>query len=82
MSGQLDGNVLAGVLAGNLSGDPTLTMGRCLGCGDVSPLALAMVWVKKNHSFIVRCHICDAVLMIAIEKPGGTTLTTPGVELQ
>lgn len=81
MSAELDGNVLAGVLAGNLPGDPTLTMGRCLGCGDVSPLAMAMVWVKKNHSFIVRCHVCDDVLMIAIEKPGGTTLTTPGVEL-
>ncbi|MEP6480007.1 MAG: DUF6510 family protein, partial [Rhodoglobus sp.] len=75
------GNVLAGVLSGSFDVDPTIELGRCLGCGDVSPLAMAMVWVKKNHSFIVRCHVCDEVLMIAIEKPSGATVTTPGVEL-
>jgi hypothetical protein len=67
MTAHLDGNALAGPLSEMFSADMTMATGRCAGCGDVSPLALAMVYLKPN-TFIVRCHICDSVLMTLIQS--------------
>ncbi|MDQ1572918.1 MAG: hypothetical protein QOH44_477, partial [Actinomycetota bacterium] len=46
MMSHLDGNAIAGPLSEIFGADMTMASGRCGGCGDVSPLAMAMVYLK------------------------------------
>lgn len=70
MSGHVDGNVLAGPLSEVFAIDVTTAAVQCAGCGDVSPLAEAMVYLKPR-AYIVRCHLCDSVMLTIIQ--GSTT---------
>lgn len=67
MTAHVDGNALAGPLSEIFSVDMTTASGRCAGCGDISPLALAMVYPKPK-AFIVRCHVCGEVLMTLVQS--------------
>jgi len=78
MSAHLDGNALAGALSEIFVADMTSAMVRCSSCGDVSPLALAMVFVKPK-TYIARCHVCDAVLMTMQSSSRGDRLDLAGV---
>ena len=77
----LDGNVLAGPLAGLFSFDPTMASTRCNGCGAVSVLAAAMVYMDAMGS-VARCADCDTVLLTVVESEGRVWLTTPGLALE
>jgi hypothetical protein len=74
----VDGNVLAGPLSEIFSADMTTAMGRCAGCGDVSPLAMAMVYVKPG-AFIARCSQCDTMLLTLIQSSGENRLDLGGL---
>jgi hypothetical protein len=74
----IDGNVLAGPLSEIFGADMTAAMGRCAGCGDVSPLAMAMVYLKPN-AFVVRCHVCDTMLLTLIQSSGANRLDLAGL---
>jgi len=74
----IDGNVLAGPLSEIFSADMTTAMGRCAGCGDVSPLAMAMVYVKPG-AFVARCHLCDTMLLTLIQSSGTNRLDLAGL---
>jgi ribosomal protein S27E len=67
MTSHVDGNALAGPLSEIFLTDMTSASGRCAGCGDISPLAMAMVYTKPK-AFIVRCHVCDSVLITLIQS--------------
>jgi urea transporter len=67
MAPHVDGNVLAGPLSELFSADMTSAFGTCIGCGDTSALALAMVYLKPK-AFVVRCHVCDSVLLTLIQS--------------
>lgn len=67
MTSHIDGNALAGPLSEIFATDMTAAVGRCAGCGDISPLAMAMVY-QKPKAFIVRCHVCDSVLLTLIQS--------------
>lgn len=62
----LDGNVLAGPLAELFAFDATMASTRCGGCGAVSVLATAMVYMDAMGS-VARCADCDTVLLTVVE---------------
>jgi hypothetical protein len=74
----VDGNVLAGPLSEIFTTDMTTAMTRCAGCGDVAPLAEAMVFVKPG-AFIARCHLCDTMLLTLIQSSGQNRLDLGGL---
>jgi hypothetical protein len=61
----VDGNALAGPLSELFRDDMTTAMGRCAHCGDISVLAVAMVY-DAAPGWCVRCHVCDDVLMTLV----------------
>lgn len=61
----LDGNVLAGPLAGLFAVDLTAASGRCAGCGEHAMLARAMVYADAM-GYVARCASCDAVLATVV----------------
>jgi hypothetical protein len=65
----LDGNMLAGAFADVFTFDVTTASARCAGCGAVSELATAMVYVSDAGS-VARCAGCDAVLTTMVQGDG------------
>jgi hypothetical protein len=78
MTQRLDGNSLAGPLSTLFRFDPTVAMERCNGCGDVRSLAASIVYASEMGT-VVRCAMCDGVLMVFVQTPNGTYLSTQGL---
>jgi hypothetical protein len=74
----VDGNALAGPLSEIFTVDMTTATGTCASCGDSSPLAMAMVYPKPN-TFIVRCHVCDSILLTIIHSSRETRIDLNGL---
>jgi hypothetical protein len=74
----VDGNALAGPLSDIFSVDMTTASGTCGSCGDVSPLAMSMVYLKPK-TYVVRCHVCDAILLTIIQSSGETRIDLTGM---
>jgi hypothetical protein len=74
----LDGNVLAGPLAELFAFDATMASTRCGGCGAVSILATAMVYLDAMGT-VARCADCETVLLTVVTQQGRTWITTPGL---
>lgn len=66
----VDGNVLAGLLAGVLEGDVTTLMGVCAGCGAVAALAETVVEIDEAAA-IVRCRSCTHTLLTVLQDERG-----------
>lgn len=75
----VDGNVLAGPLSELFNVDMTSAEGRCIGCGDESELARAMVY-ESGPGLVVRCSRCGDVLMIVVRGEHGMRLTLSGLD--
>lgn len=73
MGTHLDGNAIAGALSEIFTVDMTTARSHCRSCGDVAPLATAMVFLKPN-TYIVRCHACEDVLFTMQLRSSGTRL--------
>ena len=78
MNQRLDGNSLAGPLSGTFRFDPTVAVGRCDTCGEARPLAASIV-DSSDMGQVVRCAVCDNVLMTYVQTPTGTFLSTRGL---
>jgi len=76
-SGPVDGNAVAGVLGSAYSIDVTLAVVRCVSCGHTDVLARTRVH-RSAMGAVVRCVACDAVLVVVVERPDGTLVSTPG----
>jgi phage FluMu protein Com len=74
----LDGNVLAGPLAGLFGFDATMASARCAGCGHVAVLAAAMVWADAM-GYVVRCADCDSVLATVVEGDDRAWISLSGI---
>jgi hypothetical protein len=74
----IDGNALAGPFAEIFTVDMTTALGTCTSCGDASPLAMAMVYPKPN-TFIVRCHVCNSILLTIIQSSRETRIDLAGM---
>jgi len=66
-SPHVDGNALAGHLADLFEFDSTMASVRCAGCGTVSMLATAMVYMDAMGA-VARCGHCDGVLLTFVES--------------
>ena len=66
MTHHLDGNVLAGALSEVFTTDVTAARGRCDGCGQISPIAEAMVY-PDAPGLVARCAGCDHVLVTIVD---------------
>ncbi len=73
----LDGNALAGHLADLFTFDATTASMRCPGCGAVSMLATAMVYMDAMGA-VARCGSCDAVLLTLVESEDRVWLSLAG----
>ena len=67
----LDGNAAAGILSDIFVGDVTSVIGVCGGCGDVAPLAEAVVELDE-FAAIVRCRSCTHTLVTVLREPEQT----------
>lgn len=74
----LDGNAIAGDLAGLFGEDLTAASGQCLGCGQVSTLAQAHAYVG-GPGIVLRCPGCDSVLLRLVRSPTNSWLDTRGL---
>ncbi len=63
----VDGNALAGHLADLFTFDSTMASLRCAGCGTVSMLGTAMVYMDAMGA-VARCVHCDAVVLTFVES--------------
>lgn len=75
---RLDGNALAGALADIFAVDMTSAMARCAGCGDMSAVAQAVVYVDAAGT-VVRCRCCDAVLATLVQADDRAWLSLTGI---
>jgi hypothetical protein len=78
MTNQLDGNVLAGALAGVFVPDVTDLQARCMGCGEVAPFAEAVVY-PDAPGLVARCRSCDYVLATVVEAGDKMYLSLSGL---
>jgi hypothetical protein len=74
----VDGNALAGPLSDIFSVDMTTASGTCASCGDSSPLATSMVYLKPK-TYIVRCHVCDSILLTIVQSSRETRVDLSGM---
>jgi phage tail tube protein FII len=73
MTAHLDGNAIAGALSEIFLADMTTARSRCRTCGDIAPIAMAMVFVKPR-TYVVRCHACEDVLFTVQLRSSGSRL--------
>lgn len=78
MTTPLDGNVLAGALANLFVPDPTSLRARCTNCGQVAPIAEAVVY-PDAPGLVARCRVCDHVLAAIVDAGDKTYLSLSGL---
>jgi hypothetical protein len=78
MNEHVDGNSLAGPLSELFAVDLTTASARCLGCGDVSELARAIVYPDPT-GYVVRCAQCEEVLMVVVQEPDSVCIELRGM---
>jgi hypothetical protein len=74
----LDGNALAGPLAGIAAGDLTTAVGQCNFCGATAVLATARVY-PHAPGLTARCTDCGSVLLRLSEAGERTVLDLRGL---
>ncbi|NNU26431.1 DUF6510 family protein [Isoptericola sediminis] len=74
----LDGNCLAGPLAGFFTADVTVVTGCCRHCGDVAMMGASVVY-RHPMGAVARCRACTAVLLVVVEHPDGTRVGMAGL---
>jgi len=78
MTSQLDGNVLAGALADLFVPDLTDLQARCAGCGEIAPIAEAVVYADAP-GLVARCRMCDYVLATVVDAGDKMYLSLSGL---
>jgi hypothetical protein len=62
----VDGNALAGLLAGVFEGDATMLVGVCAGCGAAAALSETIVEIDDTCA-IARCRTCTHTLLTVLQ---------------
>ena len=74
----LDGNAIGGTLMEVFGTDMTTATGRCGKCGTVGQVAEMAVYEARLGT-VVRCRVCDNVLMVFVEVRGVTCVDLRGL---
>jgi phage FluMu protein Com len=78
MTTRLDGNVLAGALANLFVQDPTELRARCTSCGEIAPIADAVVY-PDAPGLVARCRSCNHVLAAVVDAGDKMYLSLSGM---
>ena len=74
----LDGNAIGGMLMELFGAEMTTATGTCGTCGTVAQVAELAVYRPKLGT-VVRCRVCDNVLMVFVEVRGITCVDLRGL---
>jgi Family of unknown function (DUF6510) len=77
-NGAVDGNAIGGLLMSLFGAEMTAASGECGSCGTVSQVAELAVY-HSDHGTVVRCRVCEAVLMVFVEVRGVTCVDLEGL---
>jgi hypothetical protein len=76
--GVLDGNAIGGLLMSLFGTEMTTATGTCGVCGTVGQVAELAVYQARLGT-VVRCRVCDNVLMVFVEVRGVTCVDMRGL---
>ena len=76
--GVLDGNAIGGMLIELFGAEMTTAVGTCGSCGTRGQVAEMAVYRPKLGA-VVRCRVCDNVLMVFVEVRGVTCVDLRGL---
>ena len=65
----LDGNAIGGMLIEVFGADMTTAVGTCGVCGTAGQVAEMAVYQARMGA-VVRCRVCDGVLMVFVQARG------------
>jgi Family of unknown function (DUF6510) len=74
----VDGNAIGGMLIELFGNEMTTAVGTCGVCGTVGQVAEMAVYQPKLGT-VVRCRVCDNVLMVFVEVRGVTCVDLHGL---
>ncbi len=77
---RLDGNAAAGILSEVFVPDITTARATCASCGTIRPLG-ALPAYGQNMGAVMRCPICDAVVLRVARTPRQLWLDPTGARL-
>jgi hypothetical protein len=75
---KLDGNAAAGLFRELFSFELTVARGRCDSCGNVAEVGAVMVYANAPGT-VLRCPVCDSVLMRIVRNGGRHWLDARGI---
>ena len=70
----LDGNAIGGLLLELFGEEMTDQYGCCDHCGAINVLGAVRVYVDAPGT-IIRCPICESVLIVVVEQPDGARVS-------
>jgi hypothetical protein len=74
---RLDGNAAAGMLEEIFPFDMTMVMMRCMGCGTMEPAGAEVVYMDAP-GIVMRCALCESLLLTLVRSDGRYWLNVPG----
>ena len=74
----LDGNAIGGLLIEVFGAEMTTAAGTCGVCGSTGQVAEMAVY-RSELGTVVRCRVCDNVLMVFVEVRGVTCVDLSGL---
>jgi hypothetical protein len=74
----LDGNAIGGLLMELFGSEMTTAVGTCGKCGTAGQVAEMAVY-RPRLGTVVRCRVCDNVLMVFVEVRGVTCVDLRGM---
>jgi Family of unknown function (DUF6510) len=69
MENKLDGNAASGTLQEIFPFDMTITQVTCMGCDSVGVFGTMAAYINAMGT-VIRCPICDTVIMRAVHAKG------------
>ena len=75
--GVLDGNAIGGLLMELFGSEMTTAVVTCGSCGSVGQVAELAVY-RPGMGIVVRCRVCDNVLMVFVQIRGMTCVDLRG----
>jgi hypothetical protein len=76
--GVLDGNAIGGLLIELFGTEMTTAVGACGSCGTAGQVAEMAVYQARMGT-VVRCRVCDNVLMVFVAVRGVTCVDLRGL---